>query len=159
ALVAALGDGVELKLETVVREIRWRRGSVEVDARQQGRHLTVRARAAIVAMPFGVLAQPARSRGGVAFAPALDAKRRAFAGLESGSVLKVMLKFRNAFWEELDGGRYKDAAFFHAPGAQFFRTFWSTLPVRAPLLCAWCAGPSAARLSGLPESTIVRAAL
>ncbi|HEX5048730.1 MAG TPA: FAD-dependent oxidoreductase, partial [Gammaproteobacteria bacterium] len=110
------------------------------------------------ALPFGVLEQPSGAQGAVAFEPALDAKRKAFAGLESGSVLKVILKFRNAFWEELDGGRYEDAAFFHAPGAAF-PTFWSALPVRAPLLCAWCAGPNAARLSGRAETTIVRAAL
>jgi len=131
---------------------------VYIDAQQQDQRVTVHAGAAIVALPFGVLERPARARGAVAFEPALDAKREAFAGLESGAVLKVILKFRDAFWEELDNGRYKDAAFFHAPGAPF-PTFWSALPVRAPLLCAWCAGPSAARMSGLAESTIVRRAL
>jgi monoamine oxidase len=158
ALLAALGDDVELKLETVVREVRWRRGAVQIHAQQQGRRLIVNAGAAIVALPFGVLEQAAGTHGAVGFEPALDAKRKPFAQLESGAVLKVIFKFRDAFWEELDNGRYKDAAFFHAP-AERFPTLWSPLPVRAPLLCAWCAGPSATRLSGLPESTIVRAAL
>ncbi|HZF31263.1 MAG TPA: NAD(P)/FAD-dependent oxidoreductase [Gammaproteobacteria bacterium] len=158
ALVSALDSRAEVTLETIVREVRWRRGAVEIDAIQQGRRRAVKARAAIVALPLGVLKQSARARGGVAFAPALEAKRKAFAGLESGSVLKVVLEFADAFWEDLDGGRYRDAAFFHAPGAPF-PTFWSALPVRAPVLCAWTAGPSARRLSGRGEAAIVRAAL
>ena len=158
ALVVALERRAELHLETVVREIRWRRGVVAIAALRQGRRLDVRARAAIVTLPLGVLEQPLRARGAVVFAPALEAKRKAFAGLESGAVLKVILEFGDAFWEELDGGRYRDAAFFHAPGASF-PTFWSMLPVRAPLLTAWAAGPNAARLSGLGETVIVRAAL
>ena len=68
------------------------------------------------------------------------------------------VRARDAPDEALDGGRYSDAAFFHAPGASF-PTFWSMLPVRAPLLTGWAAGPSAARLSGLGEAVIVRAAL
>ncbi len=158
ALVVALERRAELHLETVVREIRWRRGAVTIHALQQGRRLELRARAAIVTLPLGVLKLPPRARGAVLFAPALDAKRKALAGLESGAVLKVILEFGDPFWEALDGGRYCDAAFFHAPGASF-PTFWSMLPVRAPLLTAWAAGPSAARLSGLGEAVIVRAAL
>ncbi len=158
ALVAALDRRADLKLETVAGEIRWRRGAVAIDALQQGRRHEVRSRAAIVTLPLGVLAQPRRAAGAVGFAPALDAKRTALAGLASGAVLKVILEFGDAFWETLDGGRYRDAAFFHAPRAQF-PTFWSMLPVRAPLLTAWCAGPNAARLSGAGKTAIVRAAL
>ena len=116
ALMTALGENIELKLESVAREIRWRRAAVHVDALQQGRRLAVRARAAIVALPLGVLKQPERTRGAVAFAPALDAKRKAFAGLESGSVLKVVSKFGDAFWEQLDGGRYKRRGIFPRAG-------------------------------------------
>jgi monoamine oxidase len=158
ALVAALDRRAQLKLETVVREVRWRRGAVAIDAMQQDRRIAVRARAAIVTLPLGVLRQPPQVRGAVLFVPALDAKRKAFAGLESGAVLKVILQFASAFWEDLDDGRYRDAAFFHAPGAPF-PTFWSMLPIRAPLLTAWSAGPSAARLSGSGDAAIVRAAL
>jgi monoamine oxidase len=73
-------------------------------------------------------------------------------------VIKVVLQFRSAFWEKVEGGRYADAAFFHSPSAAF-PTFWTSLPLRTTLLCAWAAGPRAARLSGATESTIVRAAL
>jgi monoamine oxidase len=69
-----------------------------------------------------------------------------------------LLRFRKPFWEELDDGRYADAAFFHAPKASF-PTFWTMLPVRAPLLTAWSAGPAAAQMAGMSEENVVRTAL
>jgi monoamine oxidase len=71
--------------------------------------------------------------------------------------LKVVLHYRHAFWETLDEGRYRDAAFFHAPN-EAFRTLWTALPVRVPVLVAWMGGPQADRLSAQPQSVIVRTA-
>ena len=39
-------------------------------------------------------------------------------------------------------GRYRDAAFFHAPQVDF-PTVWTQMPMRAPLLVAWAGGPRA----------------
>ena len=50
-----------------------------------------------------------------------------------GPVRKLVLRFRSAFWERLHDGRFRDAAFFHNPGAHF-PTFWTQLPLRAQLL-------------------------
>src|SRR5262249_29487091 len=79
-------------------------------------------------------------------------------GLASGPVLKLNLRFRNPFWDEVEGGRYHDAAFFHS-AAGAFPTFWTSLPLRAPLLTAWIGGPKAARLSAAETPDIVRQAL
>jgi monoamine oxidase len=111
-----------------------------------------------VTLPLGVLQAADGSPGAVRFAPALDAKRSALAGLASGPVLKLSLRFRKAFWEELDGGKYQDASFFHSAETAF-PTFWTTLPLRAPLLTAWIGGPKAARLSNATMPDIVRQAL
>jgi monoamine oxidase len=73
-------------------------------------------------------------------------------------VLKLSLRFRRAFWEEIDGGKYQDASFFHSAQTAF-PTFWTTLPVRAPLLTAWIGGPKAARLSDSDMPEIVRQAM
>jgi monoamine oxidase len=95
----------------------------------------------------------------VRFTPALDAKRAALGGLGFGPVIKLSLKFRSAFWEELDEGRYRDGGFFHAPSCAF-PTFWSALPLRAPTINAWAGGPRAARLSREQDFPgLVRAAL
>jgi monoamine oxidase len=98
------------------------------------------------------------SAGIVRFSPGLDAKRAALEKLVSGAVLKLSLRFRKAFWEELDGGRYEDASFFHSASTAF-PTFWTSLPLRSPLLTAWIGGPKAARLSAAKAPEIVRQAL
>jgi monoamine oxidase len=151
------GTRVRLQLGTVVERVCWKRGEVTVHARFLGRSFRVQASRALVTLPLGVL-QESRGEGSVRFEPALARKRKALGQLAPGPVLKVLLRFRHAFWEKLDHGRYARAAFFHVPGAAF-PTFWTALPVRVPLLVAWAAGPNAARLQEAPKSRIVAAAL
>jgi monoamine oxidase len=159
ALAGALDrENIRLQLQTVVREVRWQRGSVEIDATFLDQPFSVRARCAIVTLPLGVLQAPAEASGAVRFVPGLDAKRKALEGLISGPVLKLSLRFRRAFWEELDGGKYQDASFFHS-ATTAFPTFWTSLPLRAPLLTAWIGGPKAARLSLSDTPDIARQAL
>lgn len=137
---------VRLQLQTVTTAVRWSKGSVEIEGTFSGAPFRARARRAIITLPLGVLQQSPDAPGAVHFSPALDAKRSALQGLASGPVMKLMLRFSGAFWEELDGGRYRNAAFFHSPAAHF-PTFWTQLPVRAPLLVAWAGGPRAEWLS------------
>jgi monoamine oxidase len=92
-----------------------------------------------------VLQAPAGEPGHIAFDPPLTTKTHALSGLESGPVIKLMLRFRSAFWEQIENGAYRDATFFHTEG-QPFNVFWTQLPSHAPLLVAWAGGPPAARL-------------
>jgi monoamine oxidase len=152
------GSSVDLQLDTVVRTVRWSRGSVRIKGTFMGQPFEAHAKRAIVTLPLGVLQQPARAEGAVKFTPALTAKRDALNRLAAGPVFKVLMRFRRAFWEALDDGRHRDAAFFHDRSAAF-PTFWTALPVRVPLLVAWAAGPNAQRLSGLSRADIVREAV
>ncbi|HEV7139301.1 MAG TPA: NAD(P)/FAD-dependent oxidoreductase [Steroidobacteraceae bacterium] len=159
ALSAGLDDSrVRLQLQTVITAVRWSDRSVEVAGFWLGQPFRAAAHKAIVTVPLGVLQAAAGSPGAISFDPPLDDKRAALAHLLSGPVLKVVLHFRRPFWEALDGGRYADASFFHAPG-MVFPTFWTALPARAPLLNAWVGGPSAARLAELTNEGIIRQAL
>ena len=147
ALAGALPPSkVQLRLQTVVREVRWSRGKVEVSGESFGAPYQAQAARAVVTLPLGILQLPAQSPDAVAFAPGLEAKRSALQGLGFGPVIKLVMRFRSAFWAELDGGRYRDGGFFHAPKSEF-PTFWTALPVRAPLINAWAGGPRAARIS------------
>ncbi len=163
SVLAALAGGLDrehmrLQLQTWVREVRWQPGSVEIDATFLDYPFSVRARCAIVTLPLGVLQAAPQQTGAVHFVPALHSKRRALEALASGPVLKLSLRFRNAFWEELEGGRYREASFFHS-AATVFPTFWTSVPLRAPLLTAWLGGPKADRLSKCPTPQIVQQAL
>ena len=149
---------VHMQLHTVVSAVRWKRGAVEIEGVFLGRPFQVRAPKAIVTVPIGVLQLPEGVPGAIRFTPALESKREAIAGILSGPVLKVVLRFRTVFWEEFDGGRYHDAAFFYSVGTSF-PTFWTSMPTRSPFLNAWTGGPPAAQLSEKSDAEIVQAAL
>lgn len=142
-------------LATPAHAVRRFAGGVAVDAMTPaGAPLTVHAPAAIVTLPVGVL-QSASPR----FDPPLpQATRDALASLIMGPVVKLVLRFRSAFWETLRDGRYRDAAFFRRLGATY-PSFWTPLPLRAPLLVAWAGGPKADALAERDEAARVAAAL
>jgi monoamine oxidase len=151
--------GVRSHLSTSVRRIAWRRGSVAVDVSSgYGEARTIRARAAIVTLPVGVL----RHRGDdteVGFDPDLpSAKRDALDKIEMGHVVRVGLWFRSAFWERLRDERYRDSAFFRCQG-QPFQGYWTQLPVRSELIIAWAGGPKATALGGAAREDIIKCAL
>ena len=159
ALAAELhGSRVALQLQTVVRHVQWQRGGVEIQGTWHGRAFAARATRAIITLPLGVLQCPARAPGGVRFTPPLTAKRAALHHLAPGPVIKVLLRFRTAFWEALEHHRYRDGAFFHDPTVAF-PTVWTALPVRTPLLAAWAAGPYAQQLAGRPTPALLTHAL
>jgi len=138
-LEALVVPGMKIRFGHRVRAIRWRPGEVRIDG--------LRARQAVITLPLGVL-----QAGDVEFSP--DAgKTRALARLASGPVVRVAMKFQEAFWSE----RCPDVAFFHNVEAPF-PTVWTPLPMRAPLMTAWAGGPKAARLAGLPKKALLERA-
>jgi monoamine oxidase len=147
---------VQLNLQTVVSRIEWSKHRVSVLAHQCGRPLQVNAPRAIVTLPIGVLQNSNADR--VVFDPPLKQKSAALALLASGPVVKLMLRFASAFWDDLDRGRYRNVAFFHVPNA-LFPTYWSALPTRAPVLTAWAGGPNAAQLAAVSPDEVVHRAL
>lgn len=134
--------GARLKMQSIVREIHWQRGRVQV----LGDGFAFSARQAVVTLPLGVL----QSRA-VRFIPGLG-KEEALKRLASGPVIKAALRFPSAFWEK----RHRGVAFFHAPQAAF-PTFWTPLPARVPLLIAWSGGPKTARFSDSAILTSLKA--
>jgi len=142
-LLEVLARELQLQLETVVRRVRWSRGSVEVEGVFRGKPWRAWAPRAVITLPIGVL-------------PSLRIKEKsaALARLASGPVVRVAMAFRSAFWENDHPG----IAFFHSPSAPF-PTFWTPLPMHAPLLTAWAGGPKAEKLTGSTQESLLREAL
>lgn len=150
-------SGVDLRLDTPVERIRWAPGAVTLEASAHGRASTLRARCAIVTVPVGVLREGDDALG-LAFVPALPAKKvMALRGIEMGHAVRVVLAFRTPFWEQLDNGLYRNAAFFRCEGTAF-NAFWTQAPLRSRTIVAWAGGPRATAMDGMPgEERIDRA--
>jgi monoamine oxidase len=162
ALVAKLAERVEngacdLRLETPVRAIRWRRGRVSVVTRAGE---VLRARRAVISLPLGVLQAPAGASGEVTFDPDITAKRAALARIAMGTVVRVALVFREPFWESLErSGRSLSRLSFLHSDVGWFRTWWTRMPARSAILTGWSAGGRAEGLCGADEPSIVERAL
>jgi monoamine oxidase len=142
-LLEFLSRDLRLQLQTIVRKVRWKRGAVTVEGTFRGEPWRTWAPRAVLTLPIGVL-------------PLLKIREKnaALRRLASGPVVRVAMAFREAFWEK----RHPGVAFFHSPEAPF-PTFWTPLPMHAPLLSAWAGGPKAARLTGSSENFLLRKAL
>ena len=155
---ACVTAGVVIRLSMAVRHIGWEHGAVNVDVHRGAETLTFRARAAIVTLPVGVLCHTGDETA-IAFEPPLPATHaRALHAIEMGKVVKVMLWFHTAFWEELHGGRYHEAGFFRGEGGAF-AAYWTQYPVRSELIAAWAGGPKAIALLGASEDELIERAL
>jgi len=133
-------------LSAVVREVRWSRAGVRVEYRAGGKTRALTARAAVVALPVGVLRARA-GEGAVRFVPALPAaKRAALSRLRMGDVSKVGLLFKPAAWRRVS--RALGDGFLRVPGGRF-AVYWTANPLPTPLVTAWAGGPPARALNAL----------
>lgn len=158
-LDACKKNGARFHFSTVAERIAWSAGRVEVEVNDaRGARHTIRARACIVTVPAAVL-RHAGDATAIAFDPPLPAeKRRALAHVETGDVVKVALWFRSRFWEHIEHGRYRDAAFFRAAGEPL-AVYWNAIPPRDTIVCAWSGGPAATALLHLSKDALVERAV
>lgn len=164
-LRAGIGpERARVYLRTVAREVRWRPGSVEVKAvsKHGGRPHHFRARSLVVTLPVGVLRAKSSETGTVRFDPPLAEKRLALSHLRMGPAVRVTLRFRDRFWESLSPRSshvpLESVSFAHSADP-YFPTWWTQLPVRAPLWVGWSGGPAALRLAHLDEHALIDRAL
>jgi monoamine oxidase len=133
-IVAGVDDlQAKLRVNSIVKSIQWSEGRASVAFRSRDERNTVRAACAIVTVPLGAL-------GAIAFQPEPDDVLQAARDLEFGQVMRVVMRFREAFWEKDD--ELADAGFLLSD-EQFFPTWWTTRPIHAPVLIGWSAGPHA----------------
>ena len=106
-----------------------------------------RAERVVVALPLGVL----QSGGGV-----IDGATEQMAALRSlgfGQVIKIVLRFREPFWEE----RYPGLGFLFSGAA--IPTWWTQAPEESTVLTGWLAGPAATRRAGLSDRQLLGEAM
>jgi Monoamine oxidase len=153
-----LRAGGEIRLEAVVRRVRWSRAGVKVE---DERGNEVEARCALVTVPLGVLKAKRGDRGAVRFEPRLKGKENVLARVESGHARRVVLRMREDIWRrgpipaalrEREGRAF---GFLHSE-EEAFPVWWAEAP--KPVLVGWTGGPAAAAMGGWSDAHVLRAA-
>ena len=177
ALVAAnKADLLTVRLNTVVTEIAWKPGAVEVTTQspaqspepeqspeqspERQQHDSIRADAAVITLPLGVLQARPGTDGAVGFRPELTEKADALKQLEMGSAIRLVLCFRHCFWTDakLVPTPMPDMSFLSAP-EESFPAWWSSVSAKTAMLTGWSGGVRAEQLSGRGDATIVERGL
>ena len=141
----------ELHLQTIVEEIRWHQGNVEVLCKTERGERSFKGEACIVALPLGVLQSTH-----VRFTPHLpEKKQNAIQHLITGDVVKIVMQFRERFWEQIEFTDAEekrsgfDLSFIHSPDASY-HTWWTQLPLHLPTLVGWVGGPRSIEVNKKP---------
>jgi monoamine oxidase len=150
---------VEIRLNTIVTEIKWRSGSVEILANGPQPETSFVASRAVVTLPLGVL----KTDGFVRFQPDLPHEKfDALQKLAMGKVVRVALCFRERFWQDLHGtsdSRSLANLSFLFSRDNFFPTWWTQMPDPAPIITGWAAAKSAEKLAAMSKQEVVDTAV
>jgi len=150
---------------TVVESIRWRRGHVEVTSRSSTAADIFYAPRVLVTVPLGVLQAAPQNAGAIRFTPNLPRqKQNAIRDIMMGKVIRITLRFRQRFWEDLPKGRKQApktmaGLSFLLSHDDWFPTWWTTAPQKLPFLVGWAPFHCAERLSGKTESFVAHQSL
>jgi monoamine oxidase len=141
-----LGSGVIIHTSTPVAEIKWGKNDVKVIT--SGKK-TYNATKVIVTSSLGLL----QSGRAIIFQPGIDNYFHTAEKIGFGTVIKVMLEFKEAFWEK----EKKGIGFLLTN--EIIPTWWTQLPSSYPLLTGWAGGPQAWTLENKDDETILDLAL
>jgi len=163
-LRSQIPPSVSLQTETVVNSIRWRHGEAELAAKSNDRFLSFRSTRILITVPLGILNAKVGELGTIEFSPRLPAtKIEALNKLEMGKVTRLVLRFRERFWETISPPDYpkktlSDMSFLFSQD-EWFPTWWTTMPDKLPLITGWAPFHSAERLSDHDNAFVVERSL
>jgi monoamine oxidase len=142
--------------------VEWKRGKVSVSAVEEsiGRRVDLLAKAAVVALPLGVLKSTA-GKGAVLFRPRIAAKRAVIARMGMGRVVRMAFRFSKCDWRRLVPAILRRRS---AKGFGFLHSVEPGMPVwwslsGQPVIVGWAGGPPAEALSALSVGQRRRLAL
>jgi monoamine oxidase len=153
---------IQLRTNTVVESIRWRKSSAEIQSRNIEGATSLSASAVLITIPLGVLKAPAGARGAIQFDPALPSEKiRALDKLEMGEVIRVVLHFRERFWESIQPSANRTLAnmSFLLSQDQWFPTWWTAMPEKQPIITGWAPFLAGRRLTGQAPSVVAERAV
>ena len=154
---------VPIHLQTIVEEISWSKAKVRARARRDDGPVTFESTKALITLPLSVLQAKAGESGAVRFSPELpQAKNCALQNLAMGKAGRVVLRFRERFWDNLrpthPAKGLSDLCFLFSR-EPWFPTWWTAMPQKTPVITGWAPFPDAAQLAGKSVDLVISMAL
>ena len=157
---------VRIHTKTIVERINWKPGQVEVtvhNGNSEAKSVLTTSNVLITA-PLAVLKAASGQLGAIEFVPQLPAEKIASLGkLEMGEIVRVVLQFRDRFWERItprnDSPKSLSEMSFLFSEDEFFPTWWTSMPKKLPIITGWAAFRSAEQLGRLDRSHIIKRSL
>ena len=147
-----------VRLGCVVRTVNWQSGRVRICAEADGKEVQFHGSRLVLTLPLGVLRASLHGPGAVIFDPPLDIKREPVTHLEVGHVVKIVMQFRETFWQlRTNAGAGAGFGFALCLEAEF-PTWWTQSPASSNLLTGWAGGPAADKLADCNRKEIRAAA-
>lgn len=140
-------QGCQVELSAPVTNIQWQHRQVQVNT-ATGKTYT--AQQVIITVPLGVL-----QNNTINFSPSIDVQVAAAQQMGFGAVIKVLLQFKEPFWQQ--DNRLAKMSFLFSKAA--IPTWWTQHPQPSALLTGWCTGPAAQQLKEHTDKHILEMAL
>jgi monoamine oxidase len=155
-------SGASVRTNTVVNRVVWAPGKVSVEAVCAKQSISLQAHRLLVTVPLGVLQAQPGSPGAIEFNPPLpQEKLESIAGMEMGKVLRVVLHFRERFWNQIHPSGRQDRTManmsFLFSQDEWFPTWWTAMPDRLPIITAWAPWRCAEKLESDNVPIVTRA--
>lgn len=153
-------SNVEVRTGTVVDTVNWRPGNVSVKAQSSQGSFGLEVPQVLITIPLSLLKAQAGQSGVIQFTPQLpDRKLEAIEKLETGKVIRVVLRFRERFWEDIkpsprSGKNLSKMAFLFSQD-EYFPTWWTSMPTKSPIITGWAPFRSGERLSGKGDAFVI----
>lgn len=151
--------GCVIRLSSPVKKINRKKDHVEAVTDNDRSYTASRV---LVTVPVSVLIPRSGNDSTIQFSPGLPGKyREALSRLGYGDVIKILLQFKNTFWE--DSTFQEDV--LQLPGLGFLLSkevipvWWTDLPRHKTLLTGWVGGPKAEALKSSTDEELLDKAL
>lgn len=141
--------GGAIQLSSPVRELQWSRGAVTAITEAGTQYIGTKG---IITLPVKVL-----QNNGITFLPAIPEQMAQIGNIGMGAIIKVLLQFKEPFWEDTGNELRKDLLFLFSE--EVVPTWWTQYPKASSLLTGWLGGLAAEKLKDATDEQLLQKAI
>ena len=149
-------SGCRFEFDTTIKAIEWKKNEVRLHA--AGDKVLTGAKA-IITVPLSVLQTSSANKAHIEFTPAIPSKLEAISKMGYGQIIKFIIEFNEAFWENknvVGENRMKQLGFVFAD--TIIPTWWTQAPATNPILTGWFGGPRVREWTDLNDESLLQLA-